>query len=305
MTAYVLLTGFSPFGGDSDFETLRNISTATLDFPLELFEGVSDMAKEFIALCLNRDPQKRPSVKECLNHVWLAQDDEPPSPSPLMLKIPTPDLSEPVLSAKHSSHGHGPTNGTLGSGPSSSRRSCQTCREKVIERKRYLSKSREAIFEKVTQSNLKKSLSKSRERLDGMRLTLSRSRDNLGLSDVTKLASRSQEKLFGFKNLSKSQEVISAALGGVPMKRMINGAVSDISHALKPGDNASELPSPSMDFIFVPGSGILVPQINLGSLQVLPLSESGRSTPASTGEILILKVAQFLYDFHFRTKKLR
>ena len=150
--AYVLLTGFSPFGGDDEKETLRNITTATLDFPLELFEGVSDMAKEFIALCLNRDPKKRPSVKECLNHVWLAQEDEPPSPSPLMLKIPAPDLSEPVLAAKHNSHGHGPghhTNGSLGSGPSSTRSFYQTCRDKIIERKRYLSKSREAIFEKI------------------------------------------------------------------------------------------------------------------------------------------------------------
>ena len=293
--AYVLLTGFTPFGGDNDTETFQNVTTAPLDFPFELFEGVSDMAKEFITLCLNRDPQKRPSVKECLNHVWLAQEDEPPSPSPLMLKIPTPDLSEPVLATKHNSHGHGHgpghANGSLG--PSSTRRSCQTCRDKIIERKRYLSKSREAIFEKVAQSNLKKSLSKSRERLDGMRLTLSRSRDNLGLSDLTKVASRPQEKLYGFKNLSKSQEVISAALGGVPMKRMINGAVSDISYALKPGENLSELPSPSMDFIFVPGSGILVPpsellKNNSGSLQVLPMTDSGtsgRSTPASSTSI--------------------
>lgn len=55
--AYVLLTGFSPFGGDTDQETLRNISCAKLDFPSELFEGVSDMAKEFIAKCLERDPR--------------------------------------------------------------------------------------------------------------------------------------------------------------------------------------------------------------------------------------------------------
>jgi hypothetical protein len=89
--------------------------------------------------------------------------------------------------------------------------------------------------------------------------------------------------LYGFKNFSKSQEVISAALGGVPMKRMI-GAVSDISHALKPGGatpggpggvgNASQLPSPSMDlFLHLPGGGIIVPQTELlkmhsGSLQV-------------------------------------
>jgi len=285
VVAYVLLTGFSPFGGDTDQETLRNITTATLDFPPELFEGVSDLAKEFISLCLVRDATQRPTVKECLSHTWLSL--EPPSPSPLMLKIPTPDQMEPV----HPKHGHG-TGGSGspgGGGRSSSRRSCQTCRDKITERKRYLSKSREAIFEKVAQSNLKKSLSKSRERLCDMRLTLSKSRDNLlGASgDVTKVMSRQQDKLYGFKNLSKSQEVISAALGGVPMKRMINGAVSDISHALKqPPHTGSELPSPSMDFIFVPGSGILVPQsellrINSGSLQVLPITESGRSTPAS------------------------
>ena len=56
VVAYVLLTGFSPFGGDTDQETLRNITSATLDFPEELFEGVSDLAKEFISLCLCRDP---------------------------------------------------------------------------------------------------------------------------------------------------------------------------------------------------------------------------------------------------------
>ena len=55
--AYVLLTGFSPFGGDTDQETLRNISQARLDFPQELFEGVSDDAKDFIAKCLDRDPK--------------------------------------------------------------------------------------------------------------------------------------------------------------------------------------------------------------------------------------------------------
>ena len=55
--AYVLLTGFSPFGGDTDQETLRNISSASLDFPTELFEGVSDMAKDFIAKCLKRKPE--------------------------------------------------------------------------------------------------------------------------------------------------------------------------------------------------------------------------------------------------------
>merc|ERR1712223_222611 len=276
--AYVLLTGFSPFGGETDQETLRNIASASLDFPAELFEGVSDEAKEFITECLHRNPKARPTVWQCLQHPWIARHSEPPSPSPLMLKIPAPDhfVSSPSLSHKLSVH----------SPSGSSRRSCQTCRDKLSERKRYLSKSREAIFEKVANSNLKKSLSKSRERLCDMRLTLSKSRDYLNES---KPLARSQEKFYSFKSLSKSQEVLSQALGG-NMKR-INGAVSDISPQHSPINPRVYLDTPdSCDFVILPGSTVLMSHSELmsisgsknsGSLQLLPISESGRSTPAS------------------------
>ena len=41
-------------------------------------------------------------------------------------------------------------------------------------------------------------------------------------SDVNKVMSRQQDKLYGFKNLSKSQEVISAALGNLSIfKRLL------------------------------------------------------------------------------------
>jgi len=272
--AYVLLTGFSPFGGDTDQETLRNISTASLDFPSELFEGVSDEAKDFIADCLQRDPKKRLSVDQCLTHPWIAANSEPPSPSPLMLKIPAP---EHHFVTSH----HGTSQAKLSvhsGGAGGSRRSCQTCRDKLTERKRYLSKSREAIFEKVANSNLKKSLSKSRERLCDMRMTLSKSRDYL---NETKLASRSQEKFFTFKSLSKSQEVLSQALGG-NMKRMVNGAVSDISPAHLPINPRVYLDPPSDNFdnfLIIPGSSVLMSHSDLHLLGAI--SESGRSTPAS------------------------
>ena len=55
--AYVLLTGFTPFGGDTDTETFRNISRAELDFPDELFDDVPELAKDFIRRCLVKDPQ--------------------------------------------------------------------------------------------------------------------------------------------------------------------------------------------------------------------------------------------------------
>ena len=55
--AYVLLTGFTPFGGDTDAETFRNIARAELEFPNELFEDVSDSAKDFIRNCLRKEPR--------------------------------------------------------------------------------------------------------------------------------------------------------------------------------------------------------------------------------------------------------
>jgi len=280
--AYVLLTGFSPFGGDTDQETLRNITSANLDFPAELFDGVSEEAKDFIAECLQRDPLKRPTVSECLSHPWLSENSEPPSPSPLMLKIPTPEHH--FGSVGHSSPAKLSLHTPSGFASGSSRRSCHTCRDKITERKRYLSKSREAIFEKVANSNLKKSLSKSRERLCDMRMTLSKSRDYLNES---KIASRSQEKFYSFKSLSKSQEVLSQALGG-NMKRMVNGAVSDISHAHLPINQRTLLePVDTIDnLVILPGSSVLMSHADLlnfsksaSSLQLL--GESGRSTPAS------------------------
>merc|ERR1712223_86296 len=276
--AYVLLTGFSPFGGETGQETLRNIASASLDFPAELFEGVSDEAKEFITECLHRNPKARPTVWQCLQHPWIARDSEPPSPSPLMLKIPAPDHFVSSPSPSHKLSVHSPSG--------SSRRSCQTCRDKLSERKRYLSKSREAIFEKVTNSNLKKSLSKSRERLCDMRRTLGKSREYLNES---KLVSRSQEKFYSLKSISKSQEILSPGLGG-NMKR-INGAVSDISpHHLPTNPRVYLESQDNCDFVILPGSSVLMSHSDLmsiaglknsGSLQLLPISESGRSTPAS------------------------
>ena len=53
--AYALLSACLPFDGDTDTETIRNIQSQDLDFPDALFEDVSEEAKDFIRLCLNRD----------------------------------------------------------------------------------------------------------------------------------------------------------------------------------------------------------------------------------------------------------
>ncbi|XP_014598574.1 PREDICTED: striated muscle preferentially expressed protein kinase-like isoform X1 [Polistes canadensis] len=71
VTTYVLLTGFSPFGGDTDQETFQNISLGEVDFPEELFEEVSAQAKDFVAKLLVLDPSARMTAKQCLRHEWL------------------------------------------------------------------------------------------------------------------------------------------------------------------------------------------------------------------------------------------
>lgn len=71
VTTYVLLTGFSPFGGDTDQETFQNISLGEVDFPEELFEEVSAQAKDFVAKLLVLNPSARMTAKQCLRHEWL------------------------------------------------------------------------------------------------------------------------------------------------------------------------------------------------------------------------------------------
>ncbi|KYM87030.1 Serine/threonine-protein kinase 17B [Atta colombica] len=71
VTTYVLLTGFSPFGGETDQETFQNISLGEVDFPEELFEDISVQAKDFVAKLLVLDPSARMTAKQCLRHDWL------------------------------------------------------------------------------------------------------------------------------------------------------------------------------------------------------------------------------------------
>ncbi|XP_066940015.1 uncharacterized protein [Macrobrachium rosenbergii] len=71
---YVLLTGFLPFGGETDQETFLEISLGELDFPEELFEDISAEAIDFIKKLLIRNPQLRMSARECLEHAWMKAD---------------------------------------------------------------------------------------------------------------------------------------------------------------------------------------------------------------------------------------
>lgn len=73
VVCYVLLSGLSPFMGNSDLETMTNVTKAIYDFDDESFEPISAEAKDFISKLLVKDPNRRLKPRQCLNHKWLAK----------------------------------------------------------------------------------------------------------------------------------------------------------------------------------------------------------------------------------------
>ncbi|ESO99750.1 hypothetical protein LOTGIDRAFT_141651 [Lottia gigantea] len=73
---YVLLSGLSPFLGDSENETLSNVTLGEYDFDDDAFTEISDNAKDFIQKLLIKKKQKRHTIDQCKNHQWLAQDEK-------------------------------------------------------------------------------------------------------------------------------------------------------------------------------------------------------------------------------------
>lgn len=68
---YVLLSGLSPFMGESDVVTLGNVTVGRYNFNDKIFDSVSEDAKDFIRKLLTRDTTKRLSAQDALGHAWL------------------------------------------------------------------------------------------------------------------------------------------------------------------------------------------------------------------------------------------
>ncbi|KAF3699939.1 Myosin light chain kinase, smooth muscle [Channa argus] len=72
---YILLSGESPFQGNSDAETLALVTAAQWEFSEESFDEITDEAKNFISSLLNKHPRRRMSCEEALAHPWMATFD--------------------------------------------------------------------------------------------------------------------------------------------------------------------------------------------------------------------------------------
>ncbi|NXT63354.1 DAPK3 kinase, partial [Chaetops frenatus] len=68
---YILLSGASPFLGETKQETLANITAVNYDFDEEFFSNTSDLAKDFIQKLLVKDTRRRLTIQEALSHPWI------------------------------------------------------------------------------------------------------------------------------------------------------------------------------------------------------------------------------------------
>ncbi|XP_066051089.1 myosin light chain kinase 3 isoform X1 [Chamaea fasciata] len=68
---YMLLSGLSPFLGETDAETMNYVVNCSWDFDAEAFEQLSEDAKDFISRLLVKEKSCRMSAAQCLKHEWL------------------------------------------------------------------------------------------------------------------------------------------------------------------------------------------------------------------------------------------
>ncbi|XP_058397780.1 death-associated protein kinase 2 isoform X1 [Diceros bicornis minor] len=77
---YILLSGASPFLGDTKQETLANITAVSYDFDEEFFSQTSELAKDFIRKLLVKETRKRLTIEEALRHPWIMSKGEVRTP---------------------------------------------------------------------------------------------------------------------------------------------------------------------------------------------------------------------------------
>mmetsp|Transcript_24255 Transcript_24255/g.46474 ORF Transcript_24255/g.46474 Transcript_24255/m.46474 type:complete len:394 (-) Transcript_24255:187-1368(-) len=68
--AYVMLLGYPPFNGNNNKEVHDSILRGRCRFPSA---GLSREARSFVHRLLRKDPRKRSTVEQALNHPWMAK----------------------------------------------------------------------------------------------------------------------------------------------------------------------------------------------------------------------------------------
>jgi len=68
---YILLSGYPPFYADSAPALFKKIMDVKYDFDDTVWDGISETAKDLIRNLLVKDPTKRLTATQCLEHPWV------------------------------------------------------------------------------------------------------------------------------------------------------------------------------------------------------------------------------------------
>ncbi|XP_074986264.1 calcium/calmodulin-dependent protein kinase type 1 isoform X2 [Caretta caretta] len=72
--AYILLCGYPPFYDENDAKLFEQILRAEYEFDSPYWDDISESAKDFIQHLMEKDPSKRFTCEQALQHPWIAGD---------------------------------------------------------------------------------------------------------------------------------------------------------------------------------------------------------------------------------------
>uniref|UniRef100_A0A452GNA7 Protein kinase domain-containing protein n=2 Tax=Durocryptodira TaxID=1579337 RepID=A0A452GNA7_9SAUR len=72
--AYILLCGYPPFYDENDAKLFEQILRAEYEFDSPYWDDISESAKDFIQRLMEKDPSKRFTCEQALQHPWIAGD---------------------------------------------------------------------------------------------------------------------------------------------------------------------------------------------------------------------------------------
>jgi len=70
---YILLCGYPPFNGSNNKEVYNSVRRGRLSFPSCDWSSSTRDAREFIRKLIHRDPQRRMTAEQALNHRWIVK----------------------------------------------------------------------------------------------------------------------------------------------------------------------------------------------------------------------------------------
>jgi len=68
---FILLCGYPPFRGETEYEVAQSILYDDVELDEEDWEHVSEAGRKMVKGLLEKDPRKRLSVDDILNHSWV------------------------------------------------------------------------------------------------------------------------------------------------------------------------------------------------------------------------------------------